>query len=71
MYTHPVVRFSRRGESGNIFAIMDSVSEELCNVLGRIEGRKVADECFDRVYGCDSYEEALDVISEYVELVAF
>lgn len=55
-----MVRFSRNGESGNIFFIMGMACTEL--------EEKTAEEMIDRVEASDSYNEALDIIGQYVEL---
>lgn len=54
------VYFDRNGESGNIFYILLMVQEVL--------SKEAFDECVDCVYSCDKYEEALEVIEEYVHL---
>ena len=59
------VYYESRGESGNIFAILANVREVLR------KQRRINDynECWEAVQSCKSYDEALDVISEYVFLV--
>lgn len=50
------------GESGNIYAVMANASREL-------HDKSKSDEMFKRVTtSAHSYKEALDIISEYVEL---
>ena len=51
------------GQDGNIFAIMGRASRLLKNSG---QGEK-AKEMRDRVMSCDSYQKALNIISEYVE----
>ena len=59
------VRFNRSGSSGNIFCIMGGASKILrhCGMKDR------ADEMVNRVTACGSYDEALEVIGEYVRLI--
>lgn len=61
----PVVYFQSKGESGNIYYILGMVQRELR------KQRKINDfnELRDRVYNSHSYEEALSVIREYVDLI--
>ena len=51
------------GQDGNIFAIMGRASRLLKNSG---QGEK-AKEMRDRVMSCDSYQKALNIVSEYVE----
>lgn len=51
------------GQDGNIFAIMGRASRLLKNA-GQSDKAK---EMCDRVMSCDSYQKALNIISEYVE----
>lgn len=51
------------GQDGNIFAIMGRASRLLKNA-GQSDKAK---EMRDRVVSCDSYQKALNIISEYVE----
>lgn len=51
------------GEDGNIFAIMGRASR-LLKDIGQSDKAK---EMCDRVISCDSYQKALNIISEYVE----
>ena len=51
------------GQDGNIFAIMGRASRLLKNA-GQSDKAK---EMRDRVMSCDSYQKALNIISEYVE----
>lgn len=57
------VYYNPKGETGNIFFIMAKVKEAL-------KDDKKTKACFDRVKTSKSYKEALDVIGEYVELIA-
>lgn len=51
------------GEDGNVFAILGRAQRLL-----RAEGMdEQAKEMFSRVTSCHSYEEALNIVSEYVE----
>lgn len=61
----PVVRFNRTKESGNIFAILSKVREELR------KQRRINEfnELWDKIQGCKSYEEALEHIKTVVDLV--
>ena len=59
------VVFDRNGESGNIFAIMGKARQVMI-----IEGRKQdADHMITRVTHSGSYDEALEIIAEYVDLI--
>lgn len=59
------VCFSRSGPSGNIFMVLGRAHDVL-----RAEGKsKEADEMFNRATQQDSYDDALNVVREYVELV--
>ena len=51
------------GQDGNIFAIMGRASRLL---KSNGQGDKAKEMC-DRVISCDSYQKALNIISEYVE----
>lgn len=56
--------FNKRGESGNIFYILG----QACAIL-LIQDRKAdASQMMDRATSSHSYEEALQVVREYVEL---
>jgi len=59
-----MVRFDRRGESGNIFFILGAAYAELI----KLEKLNEAREMNSRVMSSGSYEEALKIIGEYVEL---
>lgn len=59
------VVFDRNGESGNIYAIMGNASIAL-----KQEGRSMdAKQMFTRVIHSGSYDEALEIIAEYVDLI--
>lgn len=51
------------GQDSNVFAILGSASQ----LLKRDHRREDADEMFQRVQKCKSYDEALILISEYVQ----
>lgn len=51
------------GQNGNVFSIMGTAR----NLLQQNGQRQQADEMFDRVLKANSYENALGIISEYVE----
>ena len=53
------------GTDGNIFAIMGKVR----NVLKAAGMREEAREYTDKVTSCGSYDEALQITMEYVEVV--
>ena len=58
------VVFQRTGESGNIYYIMWQAVRVL-----RKEGRtEDGQQMWDKVLECDSYDAALQVIAQYVEL---
>lgn len=63
--TKPVVTYNPRGESGNIFFILAKVRDALR------KQRRIKDynDCWEKVQQCKSYEDALKVIREYVELI--
>ena len=56
------VYFESRGESGNIFYVLGRVS----NVLGREQGLEISKRV---VNNAKSYDEALAIIREYVDLI--
>lgn len=60
----PTVTFDSRGSSGNIFAVLVLTRDALR------KARRITDynECRDRVLSSDSYDEALAIIREYVDL---
>ena len=59
------IYYESKGESGNIFYILGMMREALR------KQRRINDfnECWERVQKCKSYNEALNVIAEYVDLV--
>lgn len=59
------IYYESKGESGNIFYILGMTREALR------KQRRINDfnECWERVQKCKSYNEALNVIGEYVDLV--
>ena len=61
----PTITYDRSGPSGNIYAILGAVSQALRNQ------RRCADfnTLRDRVFEAQSYEEALQIIGETVNLV--
>ena len=59
------VKFDRNGESGNIFWILAHAQQVLRWQNRTPESVQMA----IRVRNCHSYNEALEIISEYVELV--
>lgn len=59
------VRFNRCGSSGNIYAIMCGA----CKILCRCGMKDRADEMINRVTSSGSYDEALNIVGEYVRLV--
>lgn len=60
-----VIEFDSRGPSGNIFHILGLVRDALR------KQRRIIDynDCWERVQKSSSYEEALKIIREYVELI--
>ena len=56
-------RINLIGEDGNVFAILGRAGRAL-RQAGMADEAK---EMFDRVTNCGSYDEALNIISEYVE----
>ena len=60
-YTKP--QMNLLGEDGNIYAIMGRASL----LLAQSGQKEKVDEMFRRVTGCGDYNQALHIISEYVE----
>jgi len=60
-----VVVYNRRKPSGNIFYILGQAYTVMSQEGRTEEAKKMC----DRVYNSSSYELALEIISEYVELV--
>jgi uncharacterized membrane protein len=51
------------GADGNVFALLSRCTR----ALRRVGRHQSADELTDRVKGCGSYDEALQIMMEYVE----
>lgn len=62
MSRKPVVQLT--GEDGNVFNLIGICSRAL-RKSGRVEEAKAMQQ---RVFGCGSYEEALAIMGEYVEI---
>ncbi len=62
MSRKPVVQLT--GEDGNVFNLVGICSRAL-KKAGRVEEGKAMQQ---RVFGCGSYEEALAIMGEYVEI---
>lgn len=60
-----MIAFDKNGESGNIFFILGEAIAEL-KVTGRENDAK---QMYEQVVNSGSYEEALEVIAEYVDIV--
>lgn len=58
----PKCKFS--GENDNIFNLLAIASK----VLNENERREQAEEMQKRVFECESYQEAIKIIGEYVEI---
>ena len=58
------VSFCRTAPSGNVFWILASAQQ----ILKRQDRRAESDQMAFRVMNSGSYEEALEIMSEYVEL---
>ena len=61
----PTIYFDRSGPSGNIYAILGAVSQELRKQRRYTDFNNLR----DRVFEAESYEEALRIIGETVDLV--
>ena len=61
----PTIYFDRSGPSGNIYAILGAVSQELRKQRRYTEFNNLR----DRVFEAESYEKALQIIGETVDLV--
>ena len=61
----PVIEFSRRGPSGNIYYILGKARD----ALRKQQRINDYNETWEKVQKCDSYEESLDAIREYCDLV--
>ena len=55
------VIFDSRRQSGNIFWILGAAAGVLT--------KEKAEEMCNRVYACGSYENALEIVREYVDLI--
>ncbi len=60
-----VVEFDRNGPSGNIYAVLALAQEQLKKHRPDFDFHKVT----NRIYACQSYDDALKVIDEFVTLV--
>lgn len=60
-----IIYFNRNGQTGNIFYILGLVRDKLR------KQRRIIDynECWERAQHSGSYEEALKIIREYVDLI--
>lgn len=61
----PIVTFDSRGPSGNIYYILGAVRNALCKQRRIIDYNNM----WERVQHAGSYEEALKIIREYVDLI--
>ena len=61
----PIIYYDRRGPSGNIYAILGAVSQALRKQRRYTDFNTLR----DRVFEAQSYEEALQIIGETVNLV--
>jgi hypothetical protein len=61
----PTIYFDRSGPSGNIYAILGAVSQALRKQCRYTDFNTLR----DRVFEAQSYEEALQIIGETVNLV--
>lgn len=61
----PIIYYDRRGPSGNIYAILAAVSQALRKQRRYTDFNILR----DRVFEAGSYEEALRIIEETVDLV--
>ena len=61
----PTIYFDRSGPSGNIYAILGAVSQALRRQRRYTEFNNLR----DRVFEAESYEKALQIIGETVDLV--
>lgn len=60
----PKVTFDSRGETGNVYAIL-ALTQKALRKARRINAYN---ECRDRVLASHSYDEALAIVREYVDL---
>ena len=61
----PVVYFASRGATGNIYALLGAARTE----LRAIKKGNLFDDIYSRVMACHSYDDALAIIREAVDLV--
>ena len=61
----PIVEYMRKGPRGNVYYILGQVRDALR------KQHRITDynNMWEKVQNCHSYEEALDIMKEYVELV--
>lgn len=62
----PEVKLS--GENGNIFNLASIVRRALIDHHGYTKGRILADKMLQQIMKADSYESALSIITEYVDV---
>ena len=61
----PIVEYTRKGPRGNIYFILGQVKDALRKQHRILDYNNM----WEKVQKCQSYEEALDIMNEYVELV--
>ena len=61
----PKISFNRRGESGNIFDIAGRAAAELKKIGKDAEAKEMT----SRMWQASSYDEALKIVKEYIDLV--
>ena len=61
----PTIYFDRSGPSGNIYAILGAVSQELRKQRRYTDFNNLR----DRVFEAESYEEALRIVGETVDII--
>ena len=61
----PIVEYTRKGPRGNVYYILGQVRDALR------KQHRITDynNMWEKVQNCHSYEEALDIMKVYVELV--
>ena len=61
----PIVEYTRKGPRGNVYYILGQVRDALR------KQHRITDynNMWEKIQNCHSYEEALDSMKEYVELV--
>lgn len=65
MTDKPAIHFQSRHESGNIYFILGKVSD----ALHKEQMAAAFDDLRDRVFSSGSYQNALDIIRETVDLI--